>query len=140
MKIVLDTNVYSQLIHPQGTERVRRWVDALPELAAIYADERNANGDFVRGSASSRGSLSGCFAGECVGGFSVGFGGSDFAVRFGGGGVVRTDCGGAAAGGASTQFDGQIAAICRVSGAVLATRNVKDFEECGVEVVNPWAG
>ena len=36
------------------------------------------------------------------------------------------------------QFDAQIAAIARHSGARLATRNVGDFEECGVSVVNPW--
>lgn len=34
--------------------------------------------------------------------------------------------------------DAQIAAICRELGAVLATRNVKDFEETGVELVDPW--
>jgi predicted nucleic acid-binding protein len=34
--------------------------------------------------------------------------------------------------------DGQIAAIARSRGLALATRNVADFEECGVEVVNPW--
>jgi predicted nucleic acid-binding protein len=34
--------------------------------------------------------------------------------------------------------DAQIAAICRSRGAVLATRNVKDFEGVGVAVVNPW--
>ena len=32
----------------------------------------------------------------------------------------------------------QIAAICRELGAVLATRNIKDFEETGVELVDPW--
>ena len=36
--------------------------------------------------------------------------------------------------------DAQIAAICRARGAVLATRNIKDFEETGVELVNPWNG
>lgn len=35
--------------------------------------------------------------------------------------------------------DGQIAAIARTHGARLATRNVGDFEGCGVELVNPWA-
>lgn len=35
-------------------------------------------------------------------------------------------------------FDAQIAAIARANGAVLATRNTADFEECGVRVVNPW--
>ena len=37
-----------------------------------------------------------------------------------------------------SQFDAQIAAIVRLSGAALATRNVADFQECGVTVINPW--
>ncbi|NUP40647.1 MAG: type II toxin-antitoxin system VapC family toxin [Streptomyces sp.] len=35
--------------------------------------------------------------------------------------------------------DAQIAAICRVNRATCATRNVKDFEETGIEMVNPWS-
>lgn len=34
--------------------------------------------------------------------------------------------------------DAQIAAICRAHGATCATRNVKDFDGTGVDVVNPW--
>jgi toxin FitB len=34
--------------------------------------------------------------------------------------------------------DAQIAAITRVRKAVLATRNIADFQDSGVEVVNPW--
>jgi toxin FitB len=34
--------------------------------------------------------------------------------------------------------DAQIASICRDLGATLATRNIPDFEETGVELVNPW--
>lgn len=34
--------------------------------------------------------------------------------------------------------DAQIAAIARVHGATLATRNMGDFEGCGVRLVNPW--
>ena len=34
--------------------------------------------------------------------------------------------------------DCQIAAICRSRGAVLVTRNVRDFEATGVDVVEPW--
>jgi len=37
-----------------------------------------------------------------------------------------------------SQFDAQIAAIALHAGAQLATRNVNDFENCGVTVVNPW--
>src|SRR6266571_1544761 len=35
-------------------------------------------------------------------------------------------------------FDAQIAAICRARGAALATRNLTDFHETGVDVINPW--
>ncbi len=34
--------------------------------------------------------------------------------------------------------DGQIAAIARSRGMALATPNVRDFEEVGVGVVDPW--
>lgn len=34
--------------------------------------------------------------------------------------------------------DAQIAAICRARRATLATGNIKDFEEAGIELVNPW--
>lgn len=34
--------------------------------------------------------------------------------------------------------DCQIAAIARTHNASLATRNVTDFEDCGIEVVDPW--
>jgi toxin FitB len=35
-------------------------------------------------------------------------------------------------------FDGQIAAICAVNGASVATRNVKDFLGTGIEIIDPW--
>ena len=35
--------------------------------------------------------------------------------------------------------DAQIAAICRCRDATLATRNVRDFEHTGVELLDPWA-
>ena len=34
--------------------------------------------------------------------------------------------------------DGQIAAIARSRGMAVATRNVDDFEDTGIELVNPW--
>jgi hypothetical protein len=34
--------------------------------------------------------------------------------------------------------DAEIAAIARLHGATLATRNARDFADCGVRVVNPW--
>jgi hypothetical protein len=37
-----------------------------------------------------------------------------------------------------SSLDAQIAAIAAASVAALATRNVTDFERCGIAVVNPW--
>ena len=37
-----------------------------------------------------------------------------------------------------SQFDAMIVAMARSRGASLATRNTKDFEDCGVDVINPW--
>lgn len=39
---------------------------------------------------------------------------------------------------ATDTADGQIAAIARVHGAAIATRNTADFAHCGVEIINPW--
>ena len=36
------------------------------------------------------------------------------------------------------QLDAQIAAIARSRSAAVATRNVADFEGCGIAVHNPW--
>lgn len=38
-----------------------------------------------------------------------------------------------------SQFDAMIAAITRSRGANLATRNSKDFTDCGIDVINPFA-
>lgn len=35
-------------------------------------------------------------------------------------------------------FDAQIAAIARSRGAAVATRNVGDFADCGITVLDPW--
>jgi len=35
-------------------------------------------------------------------------------------------------------FDAQIAATTYAAGASIATRNVADFEGCGIDVIDPW--
>lgn len=45
-----------------------------------------------------------------------------------------------AAGKPISQADCQIAAITHSAGAAIATRNVSDFEGCGIEVIDPWSG
>jgi predicted nucleic acid-binding protein len=36
------------------------------------------------------------------------------------------------------EMDGLIAAVALLHGATLATRNIADFEHCGIPLVNPW--
>lgn len=43
-----------------------------------------------------------------------------------------------ARGRAISNFDAQIAAIARCRGLGLATRNVKDFTDCELRLINPW--
>jgi predicted nucleic acid-binding protein len=38
-----------------------------------------------------------------------------------------------------SQSDAPIAAIARVQGATLVTRDIRDFEGCRFPVINPWA-
>jgi len=35
-------------------------------------------------------------------------------------------------------FDAQIASICRTRHAALATRNLKDFKDTGIHLIDPW--
>lgn len=37
-----------------------------------------------------------------------------------------------------SHFDAQIAAIAHSAGAEIATRDVTDYDSCGVQVINPW--
>ena len=45
-----------------------------------------------------------------------------------------------AAGRPISQLDCQIAAIASSRGMAVATRNVRDFFETGVEIIDPWQG
>jgi len=138
MKLVLDTNVYSELIHPQGSPTIRVWlaemrgyltfttsvtqaeilfgIRRLPQGRRRETLERNAIESFELD-----------MVGRILPFDSVA---ADWYSEI----MVSRE----RAGRPMSQFDAQIAAICRAQGAVLATRNVKDCVECGIEVVNPW--
>jgi hypothetical protein len=45
-----------------------------------------------------------------------------------------------AAGRPLSQADGQIAAIAGSRGMAVATRNVRDFADMGIDLIDPWAG
>lgn len=136
--IVLDTNVISELLRPRPNRGVVAWVDAQP--SAVLHLTAVTVGELVYGVArlpNGRRRMALALAVEAV--IS-----EDFAHR-----VLPYDeaaarhLGDIAAhrdrlGRPISTADAQISAICRSHGAAVATRNVDDFEEIGVEVIDPW--
>jgi len=135
--IVADTNVVSELMRPSPSPALRGWLSeraagelyttAITVAEIRYGLDRLAGGrrkDRLRAAAD-----------EVFAAFS------EYVLPFDADAAVhyariarRHDEAGLPIGG----FDAQIAAICRARGAALATRNVKDFLETGVEVIDPW--
>ncbi|HEV2372533.1 MAG TPA: type II toxin-antitoxin system VapC family toxin [Streptosporangiaceae bacterium] len=135
--IVVDTNVASELMRPSPSEKVRAWLrgqsakdlftTAITVAEIGYGIERLPGGrrkDALRAAAD-----------EIFDVFEEQVLPFDAAAAEQYGLVVsHRDTLGLPIEG----FDAQIAAICRARVAILATRNVADFHETGVEVINPW--
>jgi predicted nucleic acid-binding protein len=135
--IILDTNVVSELMRPAPNDRVQEWIsgrrsDELGTTAITVAEighgiERLPDGRRKASLLSAAADLFAAF-GDLVQPFDA-----RAAGWFGPVMVQRANAGLPIEG-----FDAQIASICRAHAAVLATRNVKDFIETGVEVIDPW--
>lgn len=136
--IILDTNVLSELMRPEPNARVRDWVagrraDEVGTTAITVAEirhgiERLPDGRRKESLLTAATDVFSAF-GELIQPFDT-----TAAVWFGAIMANRASLGLPIEG-----FDAQIAAICRTRGAALATRNVKDFRETGIEVIDPWA-
>jgi toxin FitB len=136
--IVLDTNIVSEVLRPVPEPRVLDWLEEQPPSSVFTTAV--TQGEILYGirllpDGQRRRKLWEA-ANEIFN--------EDFAGR-----VLRFDSEAArayaeigasrrSAGGPISQFDATIAAITRSHGAILATRNAKDFEGCGIHVVNPW--
>ncbi|MGQ7242091.1 type II toxin-antitoxin system VapC family toxin [Salinicola sp. V024] len=136
--IVLDTNVLSELMRPEPEARVIDWLDrqdaisvtisAITIAEILYGIERLPDGRRKRG-----------FAAKAAAMFEEDFSGR--ILSFDSGAAIHYAEQVAASESVGRQVhmaDAQIAAICIQHGAVLATRNVKDFETLSVETINPW--
>jgi predicted nucleic acid-binding protein len=136
--ILLDTNVVSELMKAAPAERVVRWIVAQPTSSLFTTSITQAeilHGIMLLPAEKRRRSIEAAaqamFAEEFDGRI-LGFG-SDAARPYA---LIAAER--RRAGRPISSFDAQIAAIARVMAAVIATRNVDDFLDCGVEVVNPW--
>ena len=136
--IVLDTNVLSELMRPALSVSVVQWLDSQPnsslftttvtQAEILYGVSRLPGGQRQQGLVA----LVGAMFEKDFKGRVLPFDGPA-AVAF-----AEICAERARLGRPISQFDGQIAAITRSRGAVLATRNTPDFDECGIEVIDPW--
>ncbi|MDB9495919.1 type II toxin-antitoxin system VapC family toxin [Spirulina major CS-329] len=136
--IVLDTNVLSELMRPQGSGVVGEWVGQQVSselyITAITAAEI-LYGIALLPQGKRREALS--EAAQLM--FREDFAGRILpfdeaaAVAFASIAAERRR-----SGTPISQADAQIVSICRVHGAAIATRNVDDFAGCGIAIVNPW--
>jgi predicted nucleic acid-binding protein len=136
--IILDTNVLSELMRPKPSENVIAWIARQPEAELFTTSITEAeifHGIEVLPKGKRREHLT--TAAEAV--FT-----EDFSGR-----VYSFDSAAARAfskiassrrsdGRPITQSDAQIAAIAKTRRAKVASRDVKGFEQCGVDVVDPW--
>jgi len=137
--IVLDTDVLSEFMRSRPNERVREWLDGIPErevwttsiviaeiaagiaLLPLGARRRVLAEEFDR--------MLRLFADRIL------VFDASAAVEYGTIVAYR-----ARLGRPISIADAQIAAIATVNGAVLATRNVTDFDGLAVDLVDPWHG
>ena len=136
--IVLDTNVLSELMKAEPAENVVAWVGEQPASSLFVTAINQA--EILYGIALlPDGRRRSAFAAAATAMFEEDFGarilafGSDAAEAYADIAAVRRR-----QGRPISQFDAQIAAIARSTGAALATRNVADFEGCDVTLVDPW--
>ncbi len=136
--IILDTNVLSELMRPNPSDRVVTWIakqptaelftTAITQAEILFGIELLARGKRREGLLLAAKAM---FA-EDLSGRILAFG-SDAAHAF-----AKIAASRRALGKPIGQVDAQIAAIAQVQGAELATRNTADFSDCGVDIINPW--
>ena len=137
--ILLDTNILSELMRPAPEPAVEQWLADQPVASVFISAITEAElryGLALMPSGKRRSALADeidAMLGEDFSGRILPFD-SPAAVAFAEIAAERRQ-----AGRPISQADAQIAAIARSRGAALATRNVPDFEGCGVEIINPWS-
>lgn len=136
--IILDSNVVSELMRAEPAVSVRDWVASQPAsrlfiTAITQAEILYGIGLLPKGRRrSSIATAARAMFDEDFNGRILAFA-SDAAPIYAQIAVDRRQKGRPV-----SQFDAQIAAIARSTGAALATRNTGDFEHCEIALINPW--
>jgi len=136
--IILDTNVLSEALSPAPSRTTMAWLAAQDRGAVFTTAITQAEvlyGIEILPAGKRRSSLSAAVKRI----FRDEFPGRILAFDEEAAGVYPGIVAGRAAMGRPiSQLDAMIASIAGSRGSAIATRNVRDFEHCGIEVVNPW--
>lgn len=138
--IVVDTNVFSEIVRVPPNERIVRWLDAQdpPDLCTTTITQAEV---LVGIEALPLGKRRTSLTESADKMFTnLFFGrilpfGEEAAHLY-----AKIVVGRRAQGRPISVSDAMIAAIARSVDAAVATRNTRDFEHCGISVVNPWTG
>jgi toxin FitB len=135
--IVLDTNVVSELMRPSPDPQVLVWLEqqAHEDLNTTAVSVAEIHYGICRLPEGRRRVQLAAAAEDIFGGFASQILSFNHTAALQYGALVAERD---RAGRPISALDGQIAAICRASGSALATRNTADFEDAGVELLNPW--
>jgi hypothetical protein len=136
--ILLDTNVLSEMMRPLPEPLVSAWVDNQPEerlwTASIVLSELHSGVDLMpigRRQKALREAVEEMIVGDLRG--RIFKFDENAARRYGQIFSHRQKIGRPI-----KEMDALIAATALANGASLATRNIADFENCGIALVNPW--
>ena len=135
---LLDTNVVSELIRPLADAAVENWIANRPAASLFFSAVGEAElryGVAIMPAGRRRDVLASAIEAmlrEDFSGRILSFD-SDAARAYAEIASRRR-----AVGRSASEADAQIAAIARSRGMALATRNIRDFEDMRIEVLNPW--
>ncbi|PXX76595.1 hypothetical protein SAMN05660489_00155 [Pseudomonas sp. LAMO17WK12:I10] len=136
--IVLDTNVLSELMRPQPDASVLLWIEAQP-VEDLYISAMTM-AEILHGIARlPHGKRKQMLHASALAMFEEDF--IDRIAPFGTQAALyyaHLISHRESLGRPISLVDAQIAAICRVHDAAIATRNAKDFSDTGLIVINPW--
>ena len=135
---VLDTNVASELMRPQPTAAVAAWIaerDAQDMYLTAVSEAELLYGVAIMPIGKRRNALVAAMTRWLDRGFRERILPFDSAAAR----VYAEVAAARRTGRPIGEADCQIAAISRSRGAVLVTRNVRDFEGTGLDVLNPWS-
>jgi len=137
--IVVDTNVVSELMRPAPDMAVVTWVRKQPRglLATTAITVAEIRFGLARLPEGRRANRLRVVADEVLAAFPAQVLAFDSAAAAVYGEIAAAR---ERAGHPVDALDGQIAAICRLHGAPLATRNTRDFLDTGIELIDPWQG